>query len=281
MHDHVTAHALDCARKAGEIMRRHFKLGIKKEWKEDSSPVTAADKEINAFILKELREAYPDDDIISEEGSDRKEGAAYAWVCDPLDGTIPFSHGIPTSVFSLARVQDGVPVLGVIYDPFMDRMFIAEKGKGARMNEMPIHVSDARTCEKQVMGVGMRLTMGMDLVRRDAIRRVPYDLSGLRTILAQQHFTKIFTLGCTMYVGMLVACGEMVASIFSGTGCHDGASLKIIVEEAGGKVTDILGNEQRYDKPINGLLVTNGALHDQMVGMIHEAIRQSSNSSTT
>lgn len=274
MSENAKKDAIELAYKAGDIMRKYFTLGIKKEWKADSSPVTEADTTINALVLEELRRAYPDDDIISEEGSDRREGAEYVWVCDPLDGTIPFSHGIPTSVFSLARVVDGAPILGVIYDPFMDRMFVAEKGMGTTLNGVPVHVSTVSSLEGQTMNMGMRLAMSMDLVGENGANRISLDLSALRTILGRKKLTKCLSLGCVMYTGMLVACGELVATIFSGTGCHDGASLKIIVEEAGGKVTDILGNEQRYDKPINGLLVSNGTLHDQFVSLIQEALAQ-------
>jgi fructose-1,6-bisphosphatase/inositol monophosphatase family enzyme len=274
MHTNAKKDAVDLARQAGEIMRTHFGFGIKKEWKDDSTPVTAADKEINALFVRELRSAYPDDDIISEEESDRREGAEYTWACDPLDGTIPFSLGIPTSVSSLALCKDGDPIVGVIYDPFMDRMFVAEKGKGATMNDTPIHVSAASLLENAAMNMGMRLAMSMDLVGGKGAKKISLDLSALRTILGKKQLTKCFSLGCVMYTGTLVARGELVATIFSGTGCHDGASLKIIVEEAGGKVTDILGREQRYDQPINGLLVSNGAIHDQLIDMVQEAIAQ-------
>ncbi len=266
MHKNAKKDAIDLAYKAGDIMRKYFTLGIKKEWKEDSSPVTEADTTINAVVLEDLRRAYPDDDILSEEGSDRREGAEYAWVCDPLDGTIPFSHGIPTSVFALALCRAGDPVLGVLYDPFMDRLFFAEKGKGATMNDTPIQVSS----QKMLTG-GLMNISGMEKV--GGLYRVPYDLRAMRVTLAEKNI-KCITLASTLYGGMLVAGGELIAAMFQGTAPHDGAAIKIIADEAGGRVTDIIGNEQKYDRPINGTLVSNGAVHDELLEIIHATLEK-------
>lgn len=188
--------ALDLAKRAGEIMRKNFTLWMKKDWKADRSPVTDADITINALVIEEIRKRWPDHSIIGEEQSDAIEGAEYAWVCDPVDGTIPFSNGVPLGTFVLALCRDGVPTLGVIYDPFMDRMF--------------------------------------------------------------------------------VACGNFIASVATLNTCHDGAALKVIVEEAGGKMTDVLGNEQRYDRPINGFVASNGLVHDELLAMIRASISENS-----
>lgn len=251
--------AMQMAMDAGRIIRNNFVRGMKKEWKDDLSPVTQTDVAINRMLIERVRKDFPDHGVIGEEESHRNEGAAYQWVCDPIDGTIPFSHGIPTCVFSLALVKDGVPVIGVIYDPFMDRLFSAEKGGGAMLNGERITVSGAATFAKTV--VGLELARG---------GKTQIALNGLRDFFKKEYSTKCLSLGCVMYEGMLVACGELSAVVFTGRTCHDGASLKVIVEEAGGRVTDVLGNEQRYDREINGFIASNGILHDAIIAAIRD-----------
>jgi fructose-1,6-bisphosphatase/inositol monophosphatase family enzyme len=125
------------AREAGALMRQNFTLGMKKEWKSDMTPLTATDLAVNALALRRIEDAYPADAIISEEGSIKKD-SEYAWVCDPVDGTMPFSHGLPTFVFSLALTRQGESVAAVVYDPICDRLVRAEKGEGVFMNGRPL-----------------------------------------------------------------------------------------------------------------------------------------------
>lgn len=132
--------AIELAKSAGDTMRHHFTIGMKITWKADKTPVTIADTKINALVIKVIKDTFPTHGVLGEEASDYEVGDKYLWVCDPIDGTIPYSHGIPTSVFSLALVKDGEPILGVVYDPFMERMFFAQKGEGAFMNEQIINV---------------------------------------------------------------------------------------------------------------------------------------------
>lgn len=223
----------------------------------DGSPITATDIAINRLLIERISEFFPDHGVIGEEENHKNENSEYQWVCDPIDGTIPFSHGIPTCVFSLALVKNGVPIFGVIYDPFMNRLFFAEKGFGATLNSAPIAVSKNNSLINTV--VGLELARG---------GKTQVSANAIRDYFKKEQTTKCLSLGCVMYEGMLVACGELSAVIFTGRGCHDGASLKVIVEEAGGRVTDVLGNEQRYDREINGFIASNGICHDMIVELV-------------
>lgn len=243
--------AKELAQKAGDIIRKNFKLGMKKEWKADNSPVTATDIEVNKLVIDEVKKYFPDHDVKGEEESSLENNSEYLWVCDPVDGTMPFSHGIPLFTFSLALVHKGQSILGVIYDPTMDRVFFATKGKGATLNEVEINVS------------------GNDHGYIDIeTSRLP---EVIKTLNAKKW--DIFKYGSCTYSGILVACGEFVATVYRGVHCHDIATLKIIVEEAGGKVTDLFGNEQRYDREIKGAIVSNGKVHDELVGLIAESLK--------
>src|SRR6185369_6851970 len=94
--------ALQMAQEAGGIIRSNFSMGMKKEWKEDVTPVTVSDLAINKDLIEGVKQHFPGHSVYGEEESALIDGAEYVWVCDPVDGTLPFSHGIPTCMFSLA-----------------------------------------------------------------------------------------------------------------------------------------------------------------------------------
>lgn len=241
------------ARQAGEVMRRNFTIGMKKEWKEDKTPLTVTDTTINSLVLNAVKDSYPDHSFVGEEESNIKE-SEYTWVCDPVDGTVPFSHGYPTFVFSLALTHNGESVLGVVFDPIGDRLLKAQKGKGAFLNNKPISVSNDMLDERAFVSLNC-----------------DKKLLGLREqLLAKGCYLPV--LYSCVYAGMLVASGEFEGEIYEYDKPWDGAALKIIVEEAGGKVTDLLGNEQRYDRTINGLIVSNKVVHDDLVAAVRSLL---------
>ena len=131
------------AKQAGDIMLKYFNSAASDPTvKSDRTIVTKADTEINSMIIEVLTRETPGYSIWGEEESSIIQGAPYTWVCDPVDGTMPFSKGIPISSFSLALVdENGHSVVGVIYDPFQDRLFEAVKGNGALLNGARIGVS--------------------------------------------------------------------------------------------------------------------------------------------
>jgi len=243
--------AIKLAKQAGKIIKDNFTSNMKKEWKSDNTPVTETDLKINQLVIDAVKKHFPTHSIIAEEGSYKVDNSEYSWVCDPVDGTIPFSHGIPTCAFSLALVKNGAPILGVIYDPFIDRLFFAEKGKGAFLNNKKIHVSTTSDFDKSLIG----LTAG----KKDSLE-IFEKLTDLKARVVG-HWSIV-------YPGMLVATGDLIATIGRKLSVWDVAALKIIVEEAGGKVTSLLGEEQRYDGEIKGCLITNGEVHNKIVETI-------------
>lgn len=250
--------ALDLARAAGECIRSSFTLEMKKKWKADNSPITETDLLINEHVSNAVKEQFPDYSLLSEEGDVIVDGSSYTWVCDPVDGTIPFSHGIPLCVFSLALVYNGESILGVVYDPFMDRMFSSKKGEGAYLNGRKIKVCSTDSLDNSIVGIGYS-------------KNARYDFSHLFNILKQRQ-VKTIDVYSRAYLGALVACGELTATVFPCTRPYDTAALKVIVEEAGGVVTDIFGNEQRYDGDINGHLMSNGFLHSELMNLVKSTV---------
>src|SRR3990167_10172538 len=250
---------IDLAYKAGERMRKDFVLGMKKEWKKDKTPVTVTDIFVNQLVIDSISKKFPEHSILAEEISNLKD-SEHVWVCDPIDGTIPFSHGFPIFAFSLALVKDGKPILGVIYDPIVDRLLYAEKNKGTTLNGKPVKVSSASSFSERTIidgGIESLKLLGME----EEIRK--------RKVLT----TRIYS---CVYGRMLVALGEFVAEIYRHVNPWDAAAVKIVVEEAGGKGTDLLGNEQRYDQPINGFIASNGRVHDELVKRTKKILKESS-----
>lgn len=242
--------ATSLAQKAGTLMRENFSLGMKKEWKEDTTPVTATDTKINEMVLKACEANYPQYSFIGEEGS-RLIESEYSWVCDPIDGTMPFSYGWPTFAFSLALTRKGESILGVIYDPICDRLLHAEKGTGTFLNGKKIRVSEAPKLDLTTF------------VETTGSRNFP--MLQDRLIAAG---CRVLGLYSCVYGGMLVAAGELVGCIYKYDKPWDAAAVKIIVEEAGGKVTDLKGVEQRYDATINGFIASNGVVHQELIELI-------------
>ncbi len=248
MRDYLTF-AKELALKAGDIMLEHFQIGVVTENKADNSPLTIADTTVNRMVIDEVAKHYPDHGVRGEEESSQKDHHKYVWICDPIDGTIPYAYGIPTNVFSLALAIDGVPIAGVVYDPYLRRMFSAEKGKGAFMNNSKIQVNSDKLDPLTPLGFSSHNSLGC----YNAIK---------------ERKLRIFIMYSCVYSSMMVAAGQFAAHIHSGKHSHDVAATKVIIEEAGGKVTDLEGNEQRYDQPINGALISNGRVHNELLELI-------------
>jgi myo-inositol-1(or 4)-monophosphatase len=251
--------AVSTAKTAGDTMRRYFRAeDIGTEWKADTTPLTIADTKINDFVIQQVKQYFPRHGVHGEEASFETD-RELIWVCDPVDGTMPFSIGLPISTHSLALTEHGVPVLGVVFDPFMDRLFTATKGGGAFLNGKPIHVSI-----NQLSGS----YMGYDLLHgwKGAV-----PVTEFRNDLALRKVIPM-TLQSFVIGSMLVACGDLCASFFGFTKPEDIAAAKVIIEEAGGRVTDIAGADQRYDRPINGALASNGVVHDELIALIGDHI---------
>ncbi len=253
--------AENLARQSGKIIRKNFSLGMEKKWKKDITPVTVTDLAVNKLVLDAVVKNFPDHSVIAEEGSYLVPGSNYAWVCDPVDGTIPFSHGVPTGIFLLALVKSGEPILGIAYDPFLDRVFLAEKGRGATLNGQPIRVNK----EKQLQGQSVVGLVHWGL-KNDPMEKAFIEMND-RWGFIQMCLCSIG------YMTVLVAGGEFTAAIFQGRHPWDAAAMKLLVEEAGGKVTNIFGEEQRYDRDTLGFIASNGLVHGELVRLIKKYVK--------
>ena len=246
--------AKDIANKAGEIMLKYFNGDNGASYKFDQTIVTKADTEINHYLISKVKEVFPDHSVDGEE--EQFGQSEYVWVCDPVDGTAMYARHIPVAVFSLALVIDGVSTVGVVYDPFTDNMYTAIKGEGAYRNDVKINVN-------KVLLDDMKSVSQFDMWPE-----AEYNLfDSLKELGKKTYFVGV---GSVIRACMCIANGDFNLAIFPGTkhkNC-DIAAAKVIVEEAGGKVTDIFGNEQRYDEDIKGAVISNGLVHQEVIDVL-------------
>lgn len=245
------------AKEAEEIALKYFGFEVESTWKKDNSPLTIADTEINDLVIRRINETYPDHSIQGEEKSYKKENSNFVWVCDPIDGTIPFSSGLPIFTFSIALVDqsDGQPILGVINDPVMKNMYWAYKNGGAYRNNKKISVSKNTNLTNTYLNTdGSGFNVGFS------------NLPLLKLLIEKK--CKVMKFLSVIYGGIQVANGKFIGTVFYGPYAHDVAALKIITEEAGGKCTDLNGEGRRYDQDGIGCILSNGIIHNELLDIV-------------
>ena len=250
------------AREAGALLRDYFARGVETEYKGDVDLVTVADRAAEKLIRSRLAEVFPDHGVYGEEGTRERLEREFRWYVDPLDGTTNFAHGFPHFCVSLGLEHrpaglrpedDGTLTAALIYDPMRDEMFTAERGRGAELNGKTIEVS--RTAEL----AEALLATGFPSRKRHASPNI--------------HFYQEFTLrshgvrraGSAALDLAFVACGRMDAFWEFNLNPWDTAAGILLVEEAGGRVTDFAGG--RYRLASDQILASNGRIHDELVGL--------------
>lgn len=244
------------AAEAGKIMKKYYRIDQGVEIKSDSTPVTIADKAVNDLLIERVKAEFSDCGVLGEEES-WNEDREKLWVCDPIDGTVGYILHIPTSAFSLAFVVDGVVKAAVAYNPWVDELYSAVIGEGAFRNDQPIHVSSKDW--------GEHVHIAQSSGGKDPFR----DKELVEELSAQKIY--INSSPGIVYHGCLIADGSIEGRVFMYHTAHDIAAVKLIIEEAGGKVTDIDGNEQRYDRKLNGALMSNGIIHEKILELVGRA----------
>lgn len=230
MYNEYLEFAKEIALYAGKVMMDYYHNDIDLDYKEDKTVVTVVDKKINSYLIEKVKEKYKNHSVNGEEESCVKN-SEYVWVCDPLDGTSMYVNHIPVFVFSLALVYNGEPVVGVIYNANEDKIYTSIKGEGAYCNNIKISVND-----KKLGNLGYKTNV--EIFNNDIIDEV-------LLIKELKETSKISSIGSVARSCMAIATGDFSCDIFPGTthGNCDLAASYLIVTEAGGKVTDLYGNE--------------------------------------
>ena len=266
MLQHELETAITLARTAGKTILKHYAAGFETEEKigadDLSEPVTIADREASRIIVDGLEAAFPDDGILSEEETDdleRRISKRRVWIIDPIDGTAGFVKHDGDFGVQIGLAVDGIAVAGVVFLPFHDLLSYAVKGEGSftiAASGDPVRMQTSDIAELSEMGLA---------VSRD-------HLSGrMSRIIEHFAFSRIVNRGSVgLKVGLIA---DRTCDIYihpsPRTKLWDTCAPQIILEEAGGRFTDLFGFEMRYDGADlhnrNGILATNGASHDLAV----------------
>jgi len=246
------------ARRAGRSLKRdlgeieHLQVSLKGP----ANFVSLADKRAEEILYQDLAKARPGYGFIGEEGGTR-EGTdkSHTWIVDPLDGTTNFLHGIPQFAISIGLVREGTIIAGVIYNPANDELYIAERGKGAFLNEQRLRVAGRRKLDECVIGCGLPLIGRGDLaLSRQEMSAVQEKVAGLRRF------------GAASLDMAFVAAGRLDGYWERNLQPWDMAAGQIMIREAGGVVSGLAGD----DDPLKTgqLICGNEFVHGELVKIL-------------
>jgi len=236
------------AHEAGALLMDYFDKHIKIEYKGDADLVTAADRKSEALIRERIHRLWPDHDVLGEEGGLRDTGSEYRWYVDPLDGTTNFAHGYPVFCVSLALEHKDEMIAGLCFDPTRNETFTAERRKGSWLNGSPIHVSKTTKLAESLVATGFPSHK-----RHKNPNIYFYHQITLRTHGVRRAGSAALDL-CS------VACGRFDGFWEFNLNPWDTAAGVLIVEEAGGRVTNFSGGSFQLNS--RETLASNGIIHD-------------------
>ena len=229
----------------------HFDRQVAIEYKGEADLVTVADRKSEALIRDRIHQLWPGHDILGEEEGLRDTGSDYRWYVDPLDGTTNFAHGFPVFCVSIALEYKGEMVAGLCFDPTRNELFAAEKGKGASLNGRPIRVSKTKTLAESLVATGFPSHK-----RHKNPNIYFYHQITLRTHGVRRAGSAALDL-CS------VACGRFDGFWEFNLNPWDTAAGVLIVEEAGGRVTDF--DDRPFELNGHETLASNGLIHQALV----------------
>jgi myo-inositol-1(or 4)-monophosphatase len=260
--------AKEIAFKAGEYVRLHLSMPHNVISKQKFDFVTETDHKSENIITSFLLRKYPDHLVFGEEAvSSQKETEnelikklpddKFIWIVDPIDGTTNFIRGIPQYAISIALVRNWQVIVGVVYDISRDEMFYSSKNTSSCCNGKEIHVSSSSTLDKSIIATSFPAA---DMHARNLVLKSLYDYGS--------EIMSLRIWNCATIAAVSLACGRIDAYVEPGIHLWDFSAGKIIIENAGGKFTDIYGKP--YHKLQKHVLATNGYLHEKLLGFISE-----------
>jgi len=257
--------AVEAARAAAElIVRASASLDAETILEKGSHDlVTEFDHAAQEIIAERLLGEFPDHHLLGEEGEPRpapSDSAAFRWIVDPIDGTTNFTRGLPPFSISIALEHAGTVVVGVVLDPTRDELFVARRGQGLWMNGRRARCSGTRTLDTALIATGFPYR---------AVRHLPAFLEVLGEVIQRTHgFRRIGSAAVDL---AYVAVGRLDAFYETGLEAWDMAAGKLLVEEGGGRVTDLGGSAHVLTR--QEILASNGFVHDELVALMGPLLR--------
>lgn len=248
--------AISAAREAGGVLREGFGWQHTVRYKGEVDIVTEVDEQAERVIKEILLVAFPAYGMLAEEGGWLSGEEDARWIVDPLDATINYAHGLPIFAVSIALERTGELALGVVYDPMREETYVAERGGGATLNDEPIRVSDTDESSRALIATGFPYDRNKMPEALDLFGRFAAVTRGMRR------------LGSTALDLCYVASRRLDGYYERGIWAWDIAAGSLILEEAGGKVTDYRGSE--LDLEGREIVASNGALHPAMTRLTGE-----------
>jgi myo-inositol-1(or 4)-monophosphatase len=248
--------ALSAAKQAGEVLRAGFGAEHTITYKGEVDLLTEVDEEAERVIREELLGTFPTHGMLAEEGGKLAGEEDARWIVDPLDGTTNYAHGLPIFYVSIALERAGKIILGVVHDPIREETYIAERGGGATLNGGPIRVSDTEELIQALIATGFPYDRAEMPEALELFGRFAAITRGMRR------------LGSTALDLCHVASGRLDGYYERGIWAWDIAAGSLLLEEAGGKVTDYRGGELNLEG--REIVASNGALHPAMTELTGE-----------
>jgi len=247
--------AVDLARKSGALLKEKFSQTHKIQYKGDIDIVTEADKLSEDLIIETIKRNFPDHGILSEESPAITSAGKLRWIIDPLDGTTNYYHGYPVFCVSVALENEGTIVLGVIYDPMREDMFVAIRGEGAYLNDKKLKVSSVNNLSRSLLATGF-----------------PYDIRD-----SKENNLDYFNAMAINVQAIRRAGSAALDLAYLAAGRFDGfwelklkpwdtAAGCLLVTEAGGVISDIAGSKWHLQSP--NLMASNALIHEQMIKVL-------------
>ncbi|MFH1509144.1 MAG: inositol monophosphatase [bacterium] len=249
--------AVDSVKKAGDILIDNLNEEKKLYYKDTKNTrdfTTEIDLKSENIIVNAIKELFPDHGFVSEEMGKENETKEFVWVLDPIDGTLNYSKGLPLFSIGLCLLQNQKPILGMNFDPITKNFYFAEKGKGATLNNKKISVSNCDDLNKAMLISHISST-------EEKRRWLLENLNEIYNRVLQIRF-----LGVAHNSQSFIAAGQADVFFEISTFPWDILPCTLIIEEAGGKVTEINGDPITLES--STILATNGKLHDEMLKLL-------------
>ena len=246
---------------AGAVLKENFDKAFTISNKSSINDlVTEVDHKSEKVIIDIIKADFPDHYIMSEEVGELAQDSVYKWIIDPIDGTINYANGIPICCVSIGFEVEGRMEMGAVYNPFMNEFFFAQRSFGATLNDQIIHVSNKDNVGTSCLVTGFPYTYldmpngPLQVFERLIRRGIP-----------------VRRLGSAAIDLCWVAAGRFDGFYEHKLQAWDSAAGYLIVEEAGGKVTDLNGRPYNPYQP--GIVATNGKIHEELIGVIKNEIQ--------